>query len=277
MDFFDPVYIIRDAGFGRDFTPKFWSAIICVGLVLWDMRTQRRLDYLWVFITGSVLWGSAEAFLSFQGIREMPERVMFGHPLQLGWSYVVQGMAEGALVAVGGLFLADRFLCKQRRGRAWILVAAFVAAIVLSTFRSGRNLAGLGEAASRRNVLDTRALLFLLVVSALAVFFYVVYREWRPRTMAMFVMMLVIGASWAIAQVSIQGRWVEVASADGGFQRAPALVAIGALTFDVVVEIALIYVPFLAIPVMVRLMRDPRPLPTCSDSVDVAATPNSAV
>ena len=84
MDWFDNgVYMVRDAGFGRDFTPKVWVTLIALALVAWDVRRQRRWDYAWVFLIGSVIWALAEVFLSVQGIRDMPERVLFGSPMPL--------------------------------------------------------------------------------------------------------------------------------------------------------------------------------------------------
>ncbi len=62
----DSVYIIRDAAFGRDFTPKLVMGIVALALALWDARRERRTDYLWVAAFGTAVWGCAEWLLANQ-------------------------------------------------------------------------------------------------------------------------------------------------------------------------------------------------------------------
>lgn len=271
----DPVYIIRDAAFGRDFTPKLFMALVALGLALWDARRQRRPDYLWVLLFGTVLWGGAEALLRFQGIRAMPERVLFGSELADVPAYVLQGMGEGGLVAVAGLFVGDRWLHRHRSGT--ILGAVFLVLVVLSTVRSRRIVTGFGEAASRRNVLDGRALVFVVLLVVIGAVFLWRYRAWRPRALAMLVVMILIGGTWTVTQTIIRGRWVEVAgSTPGTFDEAGRWISVLALAFDIVFEIATAYLPFLALPVMLGLVRDPRPLPRSADALPGQAAKPSA-
>lgn len=256
----DSIYIIRDAAFGRDFTPKLVMALVAIALALWDWRRQRRTDYLWVLLFGTVILALAEAGLKLEGIRNMPERVLLGSPLPDWGSYVLQGLSEGALVAVLGLFVGDRWLADRRKGT--ILGAVVLALVVLSTIRAKGRIAGVGEAASRRDMLDPKALVFLLLIAVVCAVFVWRYPAWRPRAGAMFVVMVAVAGVWTVAQTAIHGRWVEVdGPAPGTFVHASGLVSIVALTFDVVVEIALAYLPYLALPVMLGLLRDPRPLP----------------
>jgi hypothetical protein len=254
------IYIIRGAGFGRDFTPKLLIAFITIGMVLWDWRRQRRLDYLWVFVCGSLLWAAAEALLTLQGIRHMPVRSLFGQPLSLTLSWVIQGMSEGAFVAVVGLFVGDRILNRSTRISGLIAGVVVLGTIALATFRSRRFLLAL-EPASRRNLLDSRALLALAVLSLLVIVFYVIRKRWRQRTLMMFGFMVCLATVWSSTQVAVGGRWVEIDSAGYGYERAGSLITFSALAFDVVVEIALVYVSFLAIPVLLGLLRQPLPLP----------------
>lgn len=257
----DSVFMIRDAMFGRDFTPKLATAVIAVALVVWDAVRHKRLDYVWVFSFGTVIWGSAEAFLHLQGIRDMPVRTLFEQQLSLPFSYLLQGMAEGAFVAVVGLFIGDRLLVPAVRRRAMVGLAITLLVIASATLRSSRRTEGLGEVASRRDLLNPTALGLLLVVVVISVVFIWKWAPWRPRTSAMFGVMLVVATVWTVTQVALGGRWVEVGSVATGFRDAGTLVTVLALAFDVVIEIAVTYVPFLAIPVMLRLMRDPTPLP----------------
>ncbi|MFM2437847.1 MAG: hypothetical protein RLZ55_661 [Actinomycetota bacterium] len=127
-------------------------------------------------------------------------------------------------------------------------------------------LHGVGEAASRRDVLDPRAADarrhggpgrgLLPALAAVA-----------PAHPAMLAMMALIGAVWTLALAAIGGRWVEVGpAAPGSFvQAGPALSAV-TLTWDVVFEIAAVYLPVLAIPVMLGLIGDPAPLPVATST-----------
>lgn len=270
----DSVFIIRDAAFGQDFGPKAIAALLGIVLVVWDCRTQRRWDYAWVFGIGTVIWMAAELFLQLSGVRDMPSHQLFGRELGPVAAQLIQGASEGALVAVMGLFVGDRWLVKSRRSRSYLIFVLFAAALFFSAFRAARKAQGLDVVASRRDVLDPLALMFIAIMIAIAVVFWWRYRAWHPRTAAMFVAMVALAAVWTIGQVWVGGRWVEVGNeAAQQFTRAGPLVTFLTLAFDVVVEIALIYVPFLGIPVMLRLIRNPEPLP----EVESSTAPEAAV
>lgn len=258
----ESVFIIRDAAFGQDFGAKLIAALLGLLLVAWDRRTQRRWDYLWVFITGTIIWTIAELVLQMGGIRDMPAHLLFGRELGPVAAQLIQGASEGALVAVMGLFVGDRWLVPSHRRWGVVSFVALAAALALSGFRAAHKAEGVALVASRRDILDPLALGFILLLSAIAAYFVWRYRPWRPRSLAMFVSMAGLAAIWTVAQVYVGGRWVEVGdAASQEFHRAGPIVAFLALAFDVVVEIAWIYVPFLAIPVMLGLIRDPAPLP----------------
>lgn len=269
--FDDRYFIIRDAAFGRDFTPKLWVALIALGLVLWDLRTQRRRDYLWVFLIGTIIWAGAEALLAIQGVRDMPDRVLFGRPLSLSASYLLQGMGEGAFIAVVGLFVGDRLLVPAHRRRAVLGFVLLCALITAATIRSAQRLGGDEVVASRRDVGATMSLVALAVLALIAAWFLISWQGWRPRAAAMFAVMVAVSAIWTIGQVAVGGRWVETA-ASGGYERASALVTGLVLAFDVVVEIAVAYLPFLALPVMAGLVTDERPLVRSSGGTTSAAS-----
>lgn len=262
------IYVIRDTAFGRDFTPKVVLVVLALVLVAVDRRTQRRWDYAWVFVTGTLLLGGVEAALAWQGVRDMPERVLFGHPLPQALSFVVQGAAEGAFLAVTGMFIGDRLLVRARRGRAVLLLVVTSGLAVGTTVRSAARLGdAVGTVGSRRDVLSFGALLVLLGVVLVVVVFGWRWREWRPRTGALAAAVLVVASCWTAAQVAVGGRWVEVGG-PGSYERAGAATTTAVLAFDVVVEIVLACLPFLAVPVMLRLLRDPRPLPAAGRQAD---------
>lgn len=259
----DPLYMVRDAAFGMNFTPKLWASLIAIGLVLWDWRTQRRRDYVWVFVIASVLWGLIEFTLATRGIRDMPTRLLFGQPLPLPVSCLMQGTSEVALVTVAALFAGDRFLGQPNRRRVWAFIVVGLLVVVASTLRRAPEGVAAEVVGSRRNMLDPRAMVMLALMAVAVAAFVVVARQWRPRFWAMFVGIVVTAAVWTTAEVIGGGRWVEVATATGFERAGPGLTVVG-LAFDVVVEIAVANSVFFVLPVVLRLLRDPTPLPVVS-------------
>lgn len=247
--------MVRDAAFGADFTPKLVVALIAVGLVAWDVATRRRWDYAWVFATGAAVWTLVELSLQLRGTRVMPHHALLGAEIPLALSLPLQGVAEGAFVAVLGLFCADRVLDRRTRSRALVGFALAVVVMVLLMAISAARAPGLATAASRRDVSALGPLLVLALVVGFDVWFWARRPAHRRRSMAMAAVMVVFAAVWTLAEVTTGGRWVEVSGpAAGSFAAAPAPLAAAALAFDVVVEIALAYVPFYAIPALLGLV-----------------------
>ena len=69
---------MRSELFGADFAPKLWLSMLPLGLVLWDSFKEHRLDYAWVMLIGTILWSIAEFAMQVLGVREMPNRELFG-------------------------------------------------------------------------------------------------------------------------------------------------------------------------------------------------------
>lgn len=260
------IYMVRDAGFGRDFTPKVWVTLIGLALVAWDVRGQRRWDYAWAGLVATVLWTGAEALLAVQGIRDMPVREIFGFPMPLWASYVLQGTSEAAFVLVLGLFIGDRLLVRSHRGAALAFFVGISALTVGSVWRLGA-LVDRGVVASRRDLLAPTALVALGVLTIVVLVFVIRAPRWRPRLLASAGVMFAFATIWTVAQVAVGGRWIEVRAASGGFERAPWGVSVAGLGFDIVVEIVVAYAAFLALCVWARLLPDPQPLREPGDSV----------
>ena len=72
------VYIVRSALFGTDFSLKFWLAMLTIALAIWDKRTERRNDYLWVLGIGFLIWSLVEFVLQGLGIREISNPSFYG-------------------------------------------------------------------------------------------------------------------------------------------------------------------------------------------------------
>ena len=76
----------------------------------------------------------------------------------------------------------------------------------------------------------------------------------------MFFNILIIGGAWISFNVFAGQKWIEIGTAnpDGTYsnlRRAPLLIEILVIMYDIVFEIALIFLPFLAIPYMLGLIK----------------------
>lgn len=122
--------MIRAGHFGSDFNMKFLLCLVAGFLVFWDMQKNRRKDYLWVFLFGALTWTFAEVALQAVGTRVMPSRLLFGFALPLPISALLQGVSEGATIAVMGIFVGDRIINAKTRKRALLI---FLSVCLLSS------------------------------------------------------------------------------------------------------------------------------------------------
>lgn len=248
------IYIVRDAAFGQAFGPKLVAALLGLLLVAWDRRSQHRWDYLWVYLAGTLIWGGVELAMQTGGVRQMQSHMLFGRELAPVLAQLIQGAAEGATFAVLALFVADRWLVDPRRPRPYMLFAIFSLALFASSFRAHRG-GGSMAVASRRDILDPVALLVLALLVVGSVYVAWRYAGVRRRMFAMFVVMLGLGFIWTISQLLVGGRWVEVGdAAAGSLQRAGPALTTAVLGYDIVFEIAAVYLPFLALPTLLGLI-----------------------
>lgn len=245
------LYIVRAGAFGGDLTPRLWLLLLALGLLAWDSLRLRRLDYVWVLLTGCVVWTMAEAFLQGNGVRNIGPQTLYGATIPQSAVLALQGAAEGAAVAVLGLFVGDRLLSPHTR--PWAALALGTACILLLT----RSLTQVGTTAlatttaalSRRNVLAPIPLLFLGALALLVLVFAWARPAHRRRLTAMALATALLAAAWTAAQVIGGLRWVEQPGpAPGLYLPATPAVAAVVLTFDVVVEITLAYAAFYVLP-----------------------------
>lgn len=127
------------------------------------------------------------------------------------------------------------------------------------------------EVTSRRNVLEPCALLFLSGVVIVDVLFFYFFRKHRTRFAAMAFVLTVLATTWTVAQTAAGLRWVEIpVPGTNSFARASNLVSTFTLSFDVLVEIVLAYLTFLALPVLVQttVVRVGRPCSAISEPFD---------
>lgn len=240
--------------FNTNFEVKLWYLLGVAVLVWLDWRRHRRVDYLRVLRTGTIVWSLAELVLQVTGTRVLTPVFMFGWPVPLPVQVVLKGAVEGAGVAIFCLFFSDRVIDGEPAER-WTWGGIFAGLLLLmlfDAFRHGVQTPAYGGVVpSRRSMFEVGPLLFLAASSAVAVGWAATtpHPELRRRACAMFGFMLIFGTVWTLAERAAGTRWIEVGEF-GASRHAPAWLEIAALAFDVVLEIAVAYLTFFAIPVM---------------------------
>ena len=251
MQIATPVYMVRGGEFGVDFGPKLWISVIAMALVAWDVVRRRRADYVYVFLLGAVTWTAVEFVLQASGMRRMPDRQLFGLPLPLPLSALIQGTAEGAAIAVLAIFVGDRVV--DRNGRLLTALCFLLSCLFVATHTLWDSPFAAADppVTSRRNMVAFPALLFLAALILVDAVFWVRCVRLRPRAIAMLSVLLLFGTAWTLGQISAGTRWIELPGATvGSFERASRGVSTMAFGFDIVVEIGLAYLPFFALPAM---------------------------
>jgi hypothetical protein len=102
----------------------------------------------------------------------MPERYLLGYVLPTPISLLMQGIAEGATIALLGLFVGDRLIEPHSRKSGIAFLLLLCVGILLREWQAaptGAEAVGY----SRRNLLTVASLLFLGVVATFNIAFYI--------------------------------------------------------------------------------------------------------
>ncbi|MBN2080175.1 MAG: hypothetical protein JW838_14495 [Spirochaetes bacterium] len=250
----ESIYMIRGGSFGTNFEIKLALGVIALAACLYDWRTRGRRDYLWIFLTGFIVWTGIELFIQARGVRAIVESRLFGMPLPMPCSAALRGISEGAAVAIIGIFFGDRIMGGGRR-RAWsaafIVILCVITLLVLAQGSAGANVGG--EVPSRRNMFTSLSIVYMaLMVAVDAAWLAGTDHRSRKRGVAMLLVMICFASAWTVAEYAANTRWIEIGGPS--FTRASPMVEFPALGYDVVVEIAVAYLPFFIIPSVLGLI-----------------------
>ena len=259
--FFESIFIVRGGFWGEEYDFKLLFAAIAICIVIFDWKWKGRKDYFWVFLISFIFWSSVELALNLSGIRDMPSRDLFGVEIPLWLSVPLQGLAEGTTVGIMGLFITDLYIDKKTRKYSFLMFGIIIILIILVLFSHGIYTPNVGgDVPSRRDVLPIWELIIIILV--LPVIYWLVKTDnmARRRGFCMFIIMFILGCIWYLVYWLSGQRWAEIGTKnpDGTYsnlQRAPPLIEFLVIIYNAVVEIALIYTPFLAIPYLLGLIK----------------------
>ncbi|MFW9898545.1 MAG: hypothetical protein ACFFDO_04720 [Candidatus Thorarchaeota archaeon] len=265
---FESIFITRGGFWGEEWDFKLLFAIAAVCICITDWKWKERKDYFWVFLTGFIFWSLVELALQLTGIRDMPNRYLFGMKIPIWLSVPLQGLSEGVTVGIIGLFITDLYIDKETRKYSLITLAIVVVAITLVMFSHGIYIPKVGgDVPSRREVFPIWELLIIPLISPAIYWIIKTDKESRKRGLYMFLVMFILGCMWYLVYWLSGQRWVEIGTKnpDGTYsnlRRAPPIIEFIVILYNALVEIALIYMPFLAIPYLLGLIKQEEDKPS---------------
>ena len=257
----ESIFIVRGGFWGEEYDFKILFALIAVGITILDWRLKGRKDYLWVFLTGFIFWSLVELILYLLNIRDMPNRYLFGMNIPIWFSIPLQGLSEGVSVGIMGLCITDLYLDRETRKYSFITFIIVVFGMALVMFSHGIYTPNVGgDVPSRRDVFPLWSLLIPILVAPAIYWFLTTDKISKKRGFCMFVTMFILGSIWYVFYWLSGQRWVEIGSKnpDGTYsnlRRAEPIIEFSVIIYNAAVEIALIYMPFLAIPYLLGLIK----------------------
>jgi hypothetical protein len=268
----ESIFMIRGGIFGYEFSIKLLITIFAIYLCYYDWKTNdKRLDYFWVLLIGTIIWSLAEFLLQLVGIRELHEKYLFGFDITY-WFWLtipLQGISEGAFIAVLSLFVGDRFLSKVKKREGIFIFLGYsiirYGIVYGLLFIIGDNFldVNIGDpnVPSRRDIFTIPSIIYLAVLITPFVYWFIrADKNSRKRAIIMFYVMFFNVTIWTILEWLTGQRWIEVGikTSEGTFlnlMRASPLIELLSIAYDVIIEIVLIYMTFLAIPYLLGLIK----------------------
>ena len=254
------IFVVRGGFWGEEYDFKLLFAAVAIFICVLDYKWKKRKDYLWVFLVGFIFWSSIEFALQVTGIREMPNRYLFGMQIPFWLAILIQGTAEGVSVGVVGLFITDLYLDEKTRMYSYLVFGIIVVLLFLIMFSHGIYTPNVGgEVPSRREVFPIWEVL-IFILSAPAIYWFIKAKKpVKKRAFFMFLVMFLLGSIWYLFYWLSGQRWVEIGTQnpDGSYsnlRRAEPFLEFLVMLYNAVVEIALIYMMFLAIPYLLHLI-----------------------
>ena len=236
-------YIIRTGDFATDANKKIIYILLSFFLCLHDSIIRKNTEYFAVMLGSSIIWTIIELFLNEQKVRIIkPMKITWNKQTTILNKYVgisLQGIQEGGVVTIIGLYFGDRFYSKFYQCFYQLLIFYMVANMLKKKSNT--------KTLSKRQI-NTPASLFLMSSAT-------IFNTWiiinNPshfyRELNMFISMVYISGIWTIISYYKEFRKVEVfLYNNNNYTRKPdnLIDAFLILGYDVVFEIGIAYITF---------------------------------
>ncbi len=239
----DKYYIIRTGDFATDANKKLIYILLSFILCLHDCIANKNTEYFAVMIGSSIIWTLIEIFLNQQKVRIIkPMRLTWNKQTKILNKYVgitLQGIQEGGVVTIIGLYFGDRFYSGFYQ-LIYHLLILYMAANMIKKKSNTKTL-------SKRQI-NTLGSLFLMSSATIFNIWVILNNPSHfYRELSMFLSMIYISGIWSIISYYKDFRKVEVLLYDNNnyIRKSDSLLdAFLILGYDVIFEIGIAYITF---------------------------------
>ena len=240
---YNKYYIIRKGDFATNANKKIIYIFLGLGLCIHDYYVNNKNEYFRLMVGSSILWTCIELFLNEQQIRIIKPMKLYyqekSYNLNKYVGITLQGIQEGGVVTIIGLYFGDRFYSIFYQFLYHLLIGYMVSNMVSKE--------------SNTKVLSKRQIntwLSLLIMSS-ATLWNGVILYYRPqhitRVFNMFLSMIYISGIWTYISYYKGFRQVEVCINENNYYYTKGenwVDAFFILGYDVIFEIGIAYITF---------------------------------
>ena len=260
------IYIIRGGFFGWEFTHKLLYVIFGLILCIYDWKKNKRKDYFWVVVFGTLLYIGSEMMLYFFKGRIMQQKLLFGIDISsMFWLWIpLLSMGDVVMLAVITIFFADRIREAETRKKwsilfiIWLVCRDVIPYLIFFSlgYRFDTVPDGYDLIYSRRNMTETGTLISLSLFVVISVVWLIrTNKKARKRGLYMIGVMIILMTVWSFGEWFSGQRWIEVGLEGGPWTHAPPFLEFGIFVYDIVIEMGLFTLCFLAIPSIFKLIK----------------------
>lgn len=200
------------------------------------------------------------------GGRVMQENLLFGIDIfSMPWLWIpLLSVGDVVMLAVIALFFADRIRETETRKKwgilfiIWLICRDVVPYIILFSLGYTFDTVSIGDPLiySRRNMTETGTLISLSIFVVISLIWLIrTDKKSRKRGIYMVGMMIILLTVWSIGEWFSGQRWIEIGTEGGPWTLVSPFLQFGMFTYDIVVEMGLFTLCFLAIPTTFKLIK----------------------
>jgi len=239
-------YITRTGEFATDANKKILYIILASCLCYHDYISRNNTEYISIFIGASLFWILIELFLNLSKSRIINPMVInfwYGKKINLNTytSICLQGIQEGGVVTIIGLYFGDRFMNLYYQGIFHIIIFYMLGNMIIKK----SNL----KIRSRRQVNTPSSIVIMGSVTLYNFMMSYYYQHHIYRQGYMFISMVYISTIWTYVSYykrfrSVETEILDIETYKYTIQKHNNTTSFYILTYDVIFEIGIAYVTF---------------------------------
>lgn len=236
-------YIIRTGDFATDANKKLIYIFLSCLLCLHNSITYKNIEYFAVMIGSSIIWTAIELFLNLQKVRIIkPMKITWNNQTKILNKYTgicLQGIQEGGVVTIIGLYFGDRFYSGFYQFFYHLLITYMVLNMIIKKSNT--------KALSTRQINTPGSICLMSSATIFNTWMMINNPSHFYRELNMFVSMIYISSIWTVISYYKDFRKVEIYIHNNNeyIRKSDNLMDVFfILGYDVIFEIGIAYLTF---------------------------------